>query len=78
MNHDNEVTYRIKGLDIAIQIDDSNLIATLSNRVGRAYKAAGQQKTANDYFRKAAEKFRELDDEVQAEDNLKEIVDWYQ
>ena len=40
------------------------------NRVGHAYKAAGQQITANDYFLQAAEKYRELGDEEQAQENL--------
>ena len=65
----------LKALEIALRIGDENLIATLYNRVGRAYKAAGQQETANDYFRQAAKKFRELGDAEQAEANLKDIVE---
>ena len=66
---------RKKALDIAIRISDFNLAATLYNRVGNAYKAAGQQEKANEYFRQAAERFRELGDEEQAEANLKEIIE---
>lgn len=65
-----EIELRKKGLDIAIRIGDDKLIAVLYNRVGHAYKAAGQQITANDYFRQAAEKYRELGDEEQAQENL--------
>jgi preprotein translocase subunit SecA/nephrocystin-3 len=68
-----EIELRKKALNIAIRIGDANSAATLYNRVGRAYKSAGQQEIANDYFRTAAEKFRELGNEAQAEANLKEI-----
>ena len=66
--------YRQKALGIAEMIEDSNLIATFLNRVGRTYKALGQVENANDYFRRSAEKWKELGDEEQAEASLSEII----
>lgn len=65
-----EIELRKKGLEIAIRIGDDDLIAILNNRVGHAYKAAGKHNIANDYFRQAAEKYREFGDEEQAQENL--------
>ena len=51
------------------------MTAVLLNRVGRACMSAGQTGQANEYFRQAAEKFRELGDEEQAQMNLDLIED---
>ena len=68
-----EIAYRSKGLAIALKTGNKILAANSCNRVAHAYKKNQQKDLANTYFRQAAEKFRELGDEEQAQANLKEI-----
>ena len=62
--------FRLRALEIAKQIKKDDDIAVYLNCVGNAYKSAGKKEMANDYFRQAAEKYRELGDEEQAQENL--------
>ena len=48
-------------------------IAGLLNCLARSYKANNQPAEARDYFRQAAEKYRELGNEKQAQANLDEM-----
>ena len=67
------LSYRLKALDIANCVKDEKKIAIYSNRIGKSYRSLGETNAANDYFRLAAEKYRELGDEEQAQENLKLI-----
>ncbi len=66
---------RLKALEIATRISDEDWIATLFNRVGQSYLALGNIDAANDYFRRSAEKWKELGNEEQAQKSLSEIVE---
>ena len=68
-----EMTMYMKGLEIALHIEDKQLAATLCNRVGRAYKSAGQKEKANEYFRKVADAFGKLGDEKKRQEILGKI-----
>ena len=64
----------IKAADDLPDLFESD-IAPYNEKVGRAYKTAGQYERANEYFRQASEKYRELGNEKQAQANLNEIID---
>lgn len=70
---DKELEFRLKALEIARRIKHDEYIATLLNRVAWTYKECGQKEKARDYFRQAAEKYRELGNEKMAQANLDEI-----
>lgn len=65
-----EIELRTKALEVALRLEDDDLAASLFGVLGKAYRSSGQSEKANDYFRLAAEKYRELGDEVQAQENL--------
>lgn len=67
---DKEIEFRKKGLEIAERVQAVDLIPIFLNRLGHAYTSIGETNTANGYFRQAAEKYRELGDEEQAQENL--------
>ena len=69
-----ELDYRSKALEISRVINDQDGIATYLNRVGQAYKAGGQIEKAREFFRQAAEKYRELGNEEQAQANMRLIT----
>ena len=68
-----ELIFRLKALDIALKTKHEDFIAIYLNRIARAYKADNQLEKARNYFRQAAEKYREIGDEKQAQANWNEI-----
>lgn len=50
-------------------------IAISFNNVGRTCKKLGQIDRANDYFRRAAKRWRKLGNNVEAQNSLSEIID---
>ena len=71
-NKKKDLEYRFKALEIARSINHHIYTAAILNRVAEAYKADNQPGKAKDYYRQAAEKYRELGNEKQAQANLKE------
>ena len=69
-----EIEYIRKALDVSHQCCKLKEEATYLNKLGIAYKTLGKETIANDYFRQAAEKYRELGDEELAQASLKEII----
>lgn len=65
-----ELEYRAKGLEIARSIEDVNLEANLHNRVGKTYQKMGDTEQAQNQFKLAAEKFKELGDDEEYKANM--------
>ena len=63
-NHQKESEYRRKAL---------HLTAVLLNRLAESYKTDGQLENANEYFRRAADAFKELGDFKMMKKNLNQI-----
>lgn len=68
-----ELEFRTKALAIARRLNHNDSIARFSYSIARAYKVAGQPEKARSHFRQAAEKYRELGDEEQAQASLEEL-----
>lgn len=63
-----EIKYRLMALNIANKITLSpKVVSPILVGIARAYMAERQIETANDYFRQAVEKYRELGDEAKAQ-----------
>ena len=74
-DYEKSIDNLLKGLIIAKMNNDLESVAYISSHIGSVYKTAGRLKIANKFFRQAAEKYRELGDNAQAEANLKEIIE---
>ena len=66
--------YRLRALELAENLESTELMANISGLVGQSYKALGNIDAANDYFRRAAEKWKELGNEEKAQKSLSEMV----
>ena len=69
-DHQKALEYRSKGLSIARSLNDVNLEATLSSRIGQTYRDMNYIEKAREHFLQAAELFKDLGNEKEYQANM--------
>ena len=70
----NALNCRLKALEIAEKSCDKRKVAIYSYRVGRTFKYMGRYDDANEYFRRSADRWKDIGDDEQVKKALSEIV----